>query len=74
MGEGVICVSFARKKSPIVIHYGKFRIDKLSNQPVITCDLNKCPPFAVCSSKDMNVEMVMKINNCPICGRKLVKE
>nr|DAU76926.1 MAG TPA: Rad50 zinc hook motif [Caudoviricetes sp.] len=29
--------------------------------------------FAVCSSKDMNVEMVMKIAYCPICGRKLVQ-
>lgn len=43
-------------------------------KPVITCNLNKCPSFAVCSSKDMNVEMVMKIAYCPICGRKLVEE
>jgi hypothetical protein len=65
---------FCEKKFPAITHYGKFKIDKLSNQPVITCDLNKCPPFAVCSSKSMNVEMVMKIVYCPICGRKLVKE
>lgn len=57
----------------IITHYGKFKIDKLSNTPVITCDLNKCPSFAVCSSKEMNVEMVMKIAYCPICGRKLVQ-
>lgn len=65
---------FCEEKFPVVTHYGKFKIDKLSNQPVITCELNKCPPFAVCSSKDMNVEMVMKIAYCPMCGRKLVKE
>lgn len=62
---------FCEGKFPITTHYGKFKIDKLSNKPVITCDLNKCPPFAVCSSKDMNVEMVMEIAYCPICGRKL---
>ena len=51
---------FCEEKFPVVTHYGKFKIDKLSNKPVITCDLNKCPPFAVCSSKDMNVEMAME--------------
>ena len=65
---------FCEEKFPVVTHYGKFKIDKLSNQPVITCDLNKCPPFAVCSSKSMNVKMVMKIAYCPICGRKLAEE
>jgi hypothetical protein len=65
---------FCEGKFPVITHYGKFKIDKLSNKPVITCDLNKCPPFAVCSSKDMNVEMVMEIAYCPICSRKLVEE
>ena len=65
---------FCEEKFPIITHYGKFKIDKLSNKPVITCDLNKCPPFAVCSSKDINVEMVMEIAHCPICGRKLCDE
>lgn len=65
---------FCEEKFPVVTHYGKFKIDKLSNKPVITCDLNKCPTFAVCSSKDMNVEMVMEIAYCPICGRKLCDE
>nr|DAP68945.1 MAG TPA: zinc ribbon protein [Caudoviricetes sp.] len=65
---------FCEEKFPVITHYGKFKIDKLSNKPVITCNLNKCPSFAVCSSKDMNVEMVMKIAYCPICGRKLVKD
>lgn len=65
---------FCEEKFPVITHYGKFKIDKLSNTPVITCDLNKCPSFAVCSSKEMNVEMVMKIAYCPICGRKLAKE
>ena len=55
---------FCDGKFPVITHYGKFKIDKLSNKPVITCGLNKCPPFAVCSSKDMNVEMVMKIDYC----------
>lgn len=47
---------FCEGKFPVITHYGKFKIDKLSNKPVITCDLNKCPPFSVCCSKDMNVE------------------
>ena len=62
---------FCEEKFPVITHYGKFKIDKLSNKPVITCDLNKCPPFAACSSKDMNVEMVMEIAYCPMCGREL---
>lgn len=65
---------FCEEKFPVITHYGKFKIDKLSNKPVITCDLNKCPSFAVCSSKDMNVEMVMKISYCPMCGRELVED
>ena len=65
---------FCEEKFPIITHYGKFEIDKLSNNHVITCDLNKCPPFATCSGKDINVEMVMRIAYCPICGRKLVEE
>lgn len=65
---------FCEEKLPIITNYGKFKIDRLSNIPVITCDLNKCPPFATCSSKDMNVEMVMKVAYCPICGRKLEEE
>ena len=64
---------FCDGKIPVITHYGKFKIDKLSNKPVITCDLNKCSPFAVCSSKDMNVEMAMEIAYCPICGRKLAE-
>nr|DAM69042.1 MAG TPA: Rad50 zinc hook motif [Caudoviricetes sp.] len=64
---------FCEEKLPIITNYGKFKIDRLSNIHVITCNLNKCPPFATCSSKDMNVEMVMKISYCPMCGRKLVK-
>lgn len=49
---------FCEEKFPIVTHYGKFKIDKLSNKPVITCDLNKCPPFAACSSIcDSNIEI-----------------
>ena len=64
---------FCDGKIPVITHYGKFKIDKLSNKPVITCGLNKCPPFAVCSSKDMNVETAMEIAYCPICGRKLVE-
>lgn len=36
---------FCEGKFPVITHYGKFKIDKLSNKPVITCDLNKCPPF-----------------------------
>lgn len=63
---------FCEEKFPIVTHYGKFKIDKLSNKFVITCELNKCSPFAVCCRKDMNVRMVMEIVHCPICGRKLV--
>ena len=65
---------FCEEKFPIITHYGKFKIDKLSNKHIITCDLNKCPSFATCSSKDMNVEMVMEIAYCPICGRKLAEE
>lgn len=65
---------FYEENFPVITRYGKFKLDKLSNKPVITYDLNKCPSFAVCSSKDMNVEMVMKIDYCPICGRKLVEE
>ena len=64
---------FCDGKFPVITHYGKFKIDKLSNKPVITCDLNKCPSFSVCSSKDMDVEMVMKIAYCHMCGRKLVE-
>ena len=33
---------FCDGKFPVITHYGKFKIDKLSNKPVITCDLNKC--------------------------------
>lgn len=50
---------FCEKKFPVITHYGKFKIDKLSNTSVITCDLNKCPSFAVCSSKEMDKVHIM---------------
>lgn len=65
---------FCKGKLPIVTHYGKFEIDELLSQPVIICGISKCPPYVDCCNKDMNVKMTMKINYCPICGRKLVEE
>ena len=36
---------FCEEKIPIITHYGKFKIDKLSNKHIITCDLNNVRPL-----------------------------
>lgn len=63
---------FCKEQFPIEMRYGKFAIRKVSNKHVIACQINKCPPFAACCSKNIRVEMLMEITYCPICGRKLL--
>lgn len=50
----------------------------ISNDPVfgpaLTVKPNICPPFSECSAKGMNINIVLKINNCPDCGKRLAED
>lgn len=65
---------FCDGKETVKHHYGKFEIEKFIDQPVICCELDKCPPYANCSNKKMDLRLDMAINYCPLCGRKLVED
>lgn len=55
-------------------NYGSFKIFDFGKNKVISCEIDKCPPYVDCSGKDMNVCLEMIIKFCPMCGRKLVQE
>lgn len=54
--------------------YGEIKIGKIGNSKTIKCKLNKCHPYARCCNKNMGVELEMKIEFCPMCGRRLEEE
>ena len=63
-----------KSKAEYKNHYGSFRISDFGKNKVISCEIDKCPPYVDCSCKDMNVFMEMIIKFCPMCGRELRSE
>ena len=62
---------FCESKAEYKNHYGSFRISGFGKNKVIDCEIDKCPPYVNCCSKDMKVFMEMIIKFCPFCGREL---
>ena len=65
---------FCESKVKYENHYGSFRISDFGKSKVISCEIDKCPPYVNCCSKDKKVFMEIKINFCPMCGRELRSE
>lgn len=54
-------------------HYVDLYLDWFGTKPVLIVYASKCPPYAKCVARDMNVGITYNINFCPECGAKLLE-
>ena len=52
-------------------NYGDLYFGAIGEVPILRFVPRICPPYAECSTKDMNIALEFKINYCPECGEKL---
>lgn len=62
------------KKLYAMSAYGEFYFDTFGEKKVLLAHINKCPQFAKCSAKEMDVYVALQLNYCPECGRRLKDE
>lgn len=54
--------------------YGRISLVKLGTKTLLITEINKCPKYAKCTSKEVPIKQGYEINYCPHCGEKLVDE
>lgn len=63
--------NFCDEQLPYNTKYGAIWLDKTDKIGNLKWTSKQCPPFAECSTKEMNIANTIKINYCPICGKKI---
>lgn len=54
--------------------YGSLSLVKFGRKTLLIAEINKCPKYAKCTSKEVPIMQGYEINYCPNCGAKMDKK
>ena len=53
--------------------YGSISLVKFGIKTLLIAEMNKCPKYVKCTSKEVPIKQAYEINYCPNCGEKMDK-